>query len=64
MEFKEFIGQCPYKFNIPLEKGDERDCIKGKCRFWVTVYTTENIQIYECAEVIKGVKNSEGRISV
>lgn len=61
MNFKEFIGQCPYRFNL---KEEERYCIKNKCRFWVSVYTTEAIQIYECAKVIEGIKNSDGKIPV
>lgn len=64
MKSKEYVGQCPYRFNLIDETGTNRDCIKGRCRFWVPVYTTENIQIYECAKVIQGVKNSDGKIPV
>jgi hypothetical protein len=56
--------QCPYRFNNSIENDEFNICIKEKCRFWTSAYTTENIQIFECAKVIEALKNSDGRIPV
>jgi hypothetical protein len=56
--------QCPYRFKLIDNTGKIKNCIKEKCRFWTSAYTTENIQIFECAKVIEALKNSDGKIPV
>lgn len=50
----------------PLEQrsGFTRDCIKNRCAWWTNAYTTEGIEVFDCAVVINAMKDSNGRIPV
>jgi hypothetical protein len=39
-------------------------CLEYKCQFWTSAFTTENIEIWDCAFVIMAKKNSDGGIPV
>ena len=39
-------------------------CTQNGCQWWTSAYTTENIEVYDCAIVIGAKKNSEGKIPV
>jgi hypothetical protein len=65
---------CPLKrmdieLNIRLQTTENDDpsyfvCAKEYCQWWTSAYTTEGIEIWNCALVIGAIKNSDGKIPV
>ena len=54
---------CPI---LAIIQGDSllATCLEYKCQFWTSAFTTENIEIWDCAFVIMAKKNSDGGIPV
>jgi len=49
-----------------LSKGPREyvSCLRGKCAFWVSVYTTESLQTSGCAISFMPSMNMSGRLQV
>jgi len=52
-----FSDDVPQFLNAPFE---EVECLKNKCAFWVSGYTTEKLPIQCCAFEFIALKNTEG----
>ena len=53
---------CP--IIVPNGAGRFQLCFKNDCQFWTFMYSTENIQIWDCCFVLNAMKNSDGKVPV
>ncbi len=44
--------------------GESSQCIREKCAWWTSVYTTENMNVEGCAIPVLANMNSDGRFVV
>jgi hypothetical protein len=56
--------KCPLRFSSDFPYPEDKECIEDLCQFWTSAFTTENIEIFDCALVIGARKNAEGKIPV
>jgi len=48
-----------------LSISDElEECMESECRFWISIFTTENRMLQMCAFEAMAQKNSDGKIVV
>jgi hypothetical protein len=55
---------CPLMSKELFLKAKQIDCTEHKCRWWTYAYTTENLKVWDCCEVLKAHLNSEGKYVV